>query len=98
PARSPLFPYTTLFRSVAAAAALAVPLVMAQSAADKGKAGEAAQNAAVDKAQNEAEQKARRRAAAAAQEKAKGEQSAPREEEEERSEEHTSELQSRENL
>ena len=70
--------------AVAMAAVVAVPLVMAQSAADKDKRAEAAQGAVADKAQSEAEQKAKRRAAAAAQEKAKGgEQAAPREEEEE---------------
>lgn len=69
-----------------AAAVVAVPFVMAQSA-DKGATGQAAQgtqNAPVDKAQSEAEQKAKRRAAAAAQEKAQaGQQAEPREEEEE---------------
>ena len=69
--------------AVAAAAVVAVPLVMAQSAADKGKSAGTAQDASTDKAQSEAEQKARRRAAAAAQQKAGNEQPAPREEEEE---------------
>jgi len=63
-----------------AASVVAVPLVMAQ-AADKGKAAETPQNAQVDRAQTEAEQKAKRRAAAAAQDKAKADQPAPREEE-----------------
>lgn len=72
-----------LVLAAVAAAVVAVPFVMAQTA-DKPKAADAAQAAPVDKAQSEAEQKAKRRAAAAAQEKAQGDQqSAPREEEEE---------------
>ncbi|MBD9537176.1 hypothetical protein ATCM_02715 [Stenotrophomonas sp. ATCM1_4] len=65
-----------------AAVVVAVPFVMAQDAG-KPKAGETAQKAPEDKAQSEAEQKAKRRAAAAAQDRAQGDQSAPREEEEE---------------
>ncbi|WP_313320032.1 hypothetical protein [Stenotrophomonas sp.] len=66
-----------------AATVVAVPFVMAQSA-DKGPAPQTPQNAPVDKAQSEAEQKAKRRAAAAAQDKAQaGQQAEPREEEEE---------------
>ncbi|KRG65147.1 hypothetical protein ABB26_04835 [Stenotrophomonas humi] len=72
-----------LVLAAVAAAVVAVPFVMAQTA-DKARTGETAQAAPVDKAQSEAEQKAKRRAAAAAQEKAQGDQqAAPREEEEE---------------
>jgi len=68
-----------------AAAMVAAPLVMAQSADKEKNTAGAAQDAPVDKAQVEAEQKAKRRAAAAAQEKARADQPAPREEEEEES-------------